>query len=182
MYQPKQIIIGADDKGNPTGEYFSRRIGHKGAGKRHFAVSFFLINSKGELLLQRRKHKIFDNFWDTTGSTHQLHKKDGTNETDEEASDRGIRIEYEIVEGNIKWRNFGGFNYFAQYGQYCENEYDKMLVGKYDGEVSLNPKEGYEIKWLGRKKYLSDITKNPQKYTPWAIEGTKLLKTKGFFN
>ncbi len=189
-YSAQQIIKGANDDGTPTGEYFPRSVGHTGQGKHHFAVSFFIINSKGELLLQLRKHKIFDKIWDTTGSTHQLRREDelssrpsgtGTDETDEEACDRSFKVEYGVPEGGIKWENYGGFNYFAKYGEMCENEHDMVLIGQYDGEVNLNPEEGYEIKWMGKEEFLKDIKKNPKKYTPWAIGATKLLEEKGFF-
>ena len=181
-FNPDQIIIGANNDGTPTGEYFPRIVGHSGEGKHHFAISFFILNSKGELLLQKRKHKIYDNLWDTTGSTHQLHHQDGSDETDEEATDRSFKVEYGVKEGSVSWKKWGGFNYFAKYGELCENEYDIVLTGQYDGEVNLNPDEGYEIDWIDKQKFLEDIRSNPKKYTPWAVGAAKLLEEKGFFS
>ena len=181
-FQSSQTIIGAREDGTPTGEYFSRLTGHSGEGKKHFAISVFLINKKGEVLLQKRKHRIFDNLWDTTASTHQLHVGEQKNETDEEATDRSLQVEYGISPGSIHYQNVGFINYFAQYeGGFCENEHDIILVGKYDGEVHLNPEEGYEYKWVEKLGFLKDIKENPKFYTPWAIEAVKLLETKDFF-
>ena len=68
-----QIILAVDDSGNFL-EYIPKELGHTGEGKRHLAIAVLLFNSKGQVLLQKRKHKIFDNIWDITGATHPLHK------------------------------------------------------------------------------------------------------------
>lgn len=182
MYQADQIILGANDDGTPTGEYFKRVVGHTGKGKRHFAISVLITNSKGEVLIQERKHKIFDRIWDTTASTHQLHREDGTNETDEEASDRSLEVEYGIPKGSIKYKKYGGINYFAQYGDFCENEHDIFLTGVYDGIIKLNPEEGYSYRWMNKGEFLTDVKTNPKNYTPWTVIGVKLLEERGFFN
>lgn len=163
-----QIILAVDDSGNFL-EYIPKEVGHTGEGKRHLAIVVLLQNSKGQVLLQKRKHKIFDNIWDITGATHPLHKEDGTDESLEDATRRCLREEWGIREiGEIRKR--GEFNYFAQYGKYCENEHCAMMVGEYDGEISLNPNMGYEYKWMDKQKFLKDIEQNPERYTPWAKE------------
>ncbi|TSC66304.1 MAG: isopentenyl-diphosphate delta-isomerase [Microgenomates group bacterium Gr01-1014_80] len=176
----EQIILGADENGNFTGEYFPKSVGHTGKGKRHLAITVLIFNGKGEVLLQKRKHKVFDNIWDMTASTHQLHREDGTDETDEEATLRALEVEYGIKE--VALENLGGFNYFAKYGEYCENEHDKLLIGEYNGEVNLNPEVGYEYKWMPKEEFLKDIEENPDNYTPWAIACVPVLKKAGFFN
>ena len=139
-----QIILGADENGNFTGEYFPKMVGHTGKGKHHFAISVFLYNSKGELLLQKRKHQVFDNIWDMSASTHQLHRKDDTDETDEQATLRALKVEYGINSVD-HLENLGGINYFAKYGEFCENEHDKILIAQYDGEVKLIQKQVMNI-------------------------------------
>ena len=67
-------------------------------------------------------------------------------------------------------------------GEYCENEHCAILVGEYNGELNLNLGVGYKYKWMDKDKFLKDIKKNPKNYTPWAIEGVKLLKQSGFFD
>lgn len=175
----EQIILGADENGKFTREYFPKSVGHTGEGKHHFAITVQIYNSKGEVLLQKRKHKIFDNIWDMTASTHQLHREDGTDETDEEATLRALKVEYGFE--NVRLQNLGGFNYFAKYGEHCENEHDKILIGEYNGLVQLNPEVGYEYKWMPKQDFLKDVEETPKNYTPWTVEGAKLLKGKGFF-
>ena len=176
----EQIILVADEKGKFTGEYFPNSVGHTGEGKPHLAITVQIYNSKGELLLQKRKHKIFNNIWDMTASTHPLHQEDGIDETFEEASLRALDVEYSIKGVNL--RNLGGFNYFAKYEEHCENEHDFLLIGEYSGEVKLDPEVGYSYKWMPKLDFLKDVEENPENYTPWTIEGAKLLKEKGFFD
>lgn len=170
----KQIILAVDDQGNFKGEYIPKKVGHTGKGKRHLAITVLLYNSKGEVLLQRRKHQIFDDIWDITGATHPLHSSKG-DESVEEATWRCLEKEYGIKE-KMPLKNLGFFNYFAQYGEYCEHEHCAILVGEYSGSLSLNPDAGYGYKWVSEKEFLKDIKKNPKKYSPWAVEAVKILK------
>ena len=175
-----QIIIVCDDEGNPTGEYIPKMEGVSGDGKKHLAVSVLLVNKKNKVLLQKRKHLVFDNLWDVTASTDLSHFDSGKDETLEDAVRRCLKREYNIDSVN-NLKNLGGFSYFAKDGSHCENEYDVVWVREYDGEVNLNPEVGYEYKWMDKQDFLKDIETNPQNYTPWAIEGAKVLKDKGFF-
>ncbi len=200
--------MAVDDNGNFL-EYIPKEAGHSGKGRRHLAVAVLLKNSKDQVLLQKRKHRIFNNIWDITGATHPLHKthschserseesvsikiatspsaprndgkckicnKDNIDETLEETTKRCLRDEWNIGDiGEI--RDIGVFNYFAQYGNYCENEHCHLMVGEYDGEVSLNPDMGYEYKWMRKEEFLKDIEQHPQDYTPWAREGIFTLQ------
>ncbi len=218
----QQIILAVDDEGKFL-EYIPKEVGHKGEGRRHLAIAVLIFDSQGQVLLQKRKHQIFDNIWDITGATHPLHlsypchserseespdsnleiaaspstiaqdprndkkckvcQQDNVDETLEEATRRCLREEWDIKEvRDIKI--LGEFNYFAPYhpvpdgtgqGEYCENEHCFLMIGEYDGEVNLNQTAGYEYKWVDKEEFLKDIRVNPQNYTPWAIEGVKIL-------
>lgn len=169
----QQTILAVDGNGKFL-EYIPKETGHKGEGKRHLAIAVLLENKKGQVLLQKRKHIIFDNIWDITGATHPLHKTNGHDETLKEATLRCLKEEWDIKDiKDIKI--LGEFNYFAKYGQYCENEHCHLLVGEYDGEVKLNPETGYRYKWMDKEEFLKDISENPKNYTPWAKEGVKIL-------
>lgn len=174
-----QTILLVDDDGNFKGEYESKIVCHTGDGKRHLAITVFIFNSSGEVLIHRRRHKVFDNFWDNTGSTHQLHNSDGSDESDEEATLRCLKREWNIQ--GVKLTNLGGFNYFEKIGDLCENEYCKLLTGEYNGEVSMHPEIGYEFKWMDKKDFLLDLEKDPSRYTPWCRVAVEILKGKGFF-
>lgn len=173
-----QIILAVSDSGKFI-EYIPKEAGHKGAGRRHLAITVLLRNSTGQVLLQKRKHKIFDDLWDLTGATHPLHKEDGSDETLEEATARCLKEEWGISPASPRLRGvkeIGVFNYFARYGDLCENEHCFMMAGQYDGKINMNPEAGYEYRWMDKEEFLQDIEKNPQKYTPWAVEAVKILQ------
>ncbi len=171
-----QIILTCDDEGNFSGGYIPKEEGHTGSGKRHLAIAVLLFNKAGEVLLQKRKHRIFNDIWDVTGATHPLHLGDGKDETFEEATLRCLKREYNINPEEVKdLKNLGTFNYFASYEDgLCENEHCAMLVGEYNGEVKVNPEVGYGYKWMEKDEFLKDIKENPQNYSPWAVEGIKI--------
>lgn len=171
----KQILLVVDQNGQHTGRYVEKDRAHTGRGKKHLAISVLLYNRKGKVLLQHRKHKIHNDIWDFTGSTHNMHKKDGTNETSEEATYRCLKREYGIDE-KINLRVLGGVNYYAPYGEYCENEHDIILVGEYNGRIKPSKEVSYNYKWVDKGDFLKDIGKNPKKYAPWAVLGSELLK------
>lgn len=173
----QQIILACDDNGRFL-EYIPKEIGHTGEGKRHLAITVLLYNNKGQILLQRRKHKVFNDVWDMTASTHPLHTSSG-DETLKEATSRALKDEYGIEKVDL--RVLGSFNYFKKIGSLCENEHDFLLTGEYNNKIKLNLETAYEYKWVEKKEFLKDIEENPSNYTPWAIEGTRLLKQSGFF-
>src|SRR3990167_5145371 len=173
-----QIISAVDDSGNFL-EYIPRMAGHTGLGKRHLGITILVLNNKGQLLLQKRKHMVFDNIWCFTADTHP-YKLESRDETIDEASERALKEDFNI-EG-IDLENLGFFNYFKEDGKYCENEYCAVVIGKYDGEINMNPEHGYDFAWMDKKDFLKDYEENPEKYAPWVPGGIKILKEKkGFY-
>ncbi|MEN9406843.1 MAG: hypothetical protein RLZZ455_59 [Candidatus Parcubacteria bacterium] len=174
MSQARQQLIIVDENDVPTGAYEDKGECHFGDGIHHRAFVVLLENSKGEVLLQLRKHVRWDKYWDLTAISHVLHFSEGHDETYEEAANRSLKDEMGIRDVSIE--KIGGFNYFAKYHAHCENEYCAVLVGKYNGEVAANPDVIYEYKWMPKQEFITDVKKNPEKYTPWAIETVKFLE------
>lgn len=166
-----QTVILVDNNDKHLG-YALKQICHKGQGKRHRAFVTLLFNSKNQVLLQKRKHRLFGGFWDFTAISHPLYVN-GRDETYQQASDRALNKEMGINSVPIK--NIGAFNYFARDGENCEKEYCAVLTGDWDGQYKQNKKKVYDAKWMDYGKFLKDINKNPDKYTPWAGEVAKLI-------
>lgn len=171
-----QMILACDDDGNFQ-EYIPRAVGHTGEGRRHLAITVLLYNNRGQVLLQKRKHKVFDNIWDFTGSTHPVHKED-VDETIYDAAIRCLKDEYGIE--NVDLKNLGFFNYFEKYENYCEHEYCAMMVGEYNDDFTLNPDAGYGYKWMDKNGFLEDVKKHPKRYAPWVVAGVEVLKKNDF--
>lgn len=168
----EQTLILVDNNDKILG-YAPRSICHTGKGKRHRAFVIALYNSKGEILLQRRKHALFSNLWDLAGASHPLRSR-GKNESYGEAAARCMKDEFGLR--GISLRKIGAFNYFAPQGKKCENEHCALIVGKYDGKVKANPKVAYGFKWASLKETLAEIRRRPASFVMWARLGAKLLR------
>lgn len=169
------MLLVVDDQDTFSGVYKEKELCHRGKGIHHRAFVVCLFNHKNELLLQLRKHKRWDKFWDVTSISHVLHLPNH-DETYEEAGKRALKDEMGITDVEIK--KIGGFNYFAEHADdMCENEYCAVLVGTYTGEIFPNTDVLYTYKWMSKTAFIVDCKKNPRVYAPWTILTANLLNT-----
>jgi isopentenyl-diphosphate delta-isomerase len=168
----EQTLIVVDDKDNAIG-YAPRSECHTGNGKRHRAFVILIYNKDKKILLQHRKHELFDNYWDLACASHPLHVN-GKNEGYIEAALRCLKFEWGIEK--VKLRKVGTYNYFKSYNGSCENEHCALIVGECNGELKMNPEVAYGLRWVVLKELLSEIEENNEKFTPWLIEAVKILK------
>ena len=156
-------------------QYTSRSACHRNKGLRHRAVAIFLHNSKDEILLQKRNHKLFDDLWDLAGATHPLHLG-GRDETYEESGTRCLKTEWGIAS---RLHRVLAFTYFEPYKDRCENEYCVVLAGKYDGKLNPNPHHIYEFRWVTWAQLVDELDQRPKGFTPWLKIAVELLNRKG---
>jgi len=168
----EQTLIVVDDKDNILG-YAPRSECHTEKGKRHRGFVILLYNKDKKILLQHRKHKLFDKLWDLATASHPLHVNE-KNESYIEAASRRLKEEWRIEK--VKLKKIGAFNYFKEYGNHCENEYCALIVGEHNGKLDANPEVAYGFRWVSLEQLLSEIEKNPEIFTPWLIEAVKLLR------
>jgi isopentenyl-diphosphate delta-isomerase len=163
----EQQLLLVDEEDKFLGRYAPKSQCHSGRGLHHRAFTIMILNKKDEVLLQRRKHKLWDNHWNLTNS-HPLHREDKTDESYEGAAKRCLEREWGI---KIPVKKLFTFNYFAQYrNNLCENEYCAFLLGRYDGKVHPNPEVAYGYRWMPLNKLLKEIKTHPSQYTPWLIK------------
>jgi len=172
----EQTLILVDDKDNFLG-YAPRSVCHTGQGKRHRAFVILVYNKYGQILLQHRRHHLFDKLWDLAAASHPLHI-DGRDEDYIEAAKRCLRDEWGIEE--IELRKIDSFNYFKSYDNRCENEHCALIVGEYDGKITVNPEAAYGFRWINLKQLLFEITQFPQTFTAWLIEAINLIQNNGY--
>ena len=168
------MLLLVDENDTFSGEYARRIDCHTGKGIRHRAFAVLIENSKGQVLMQKRKHVLWDGFWDMTAISHNLHFDDH-DETYAEAGNRALRVEMGIARVDLK--NVGGFPYFVKFGKMCENEYCAVLLGKYDGKLVPSKDAVYDYKWIDKKAFITHCLKEDPTYTPWAILAGRLLDT-----
>ncbi|OGJ21828.1 MAG: isopentenyl-diphosphate delta-isomerase [Candidatus Pacebacteria bacterium RIFCSPHIGHO2_01_FULL_46_10] len=136
---------------------------HRGTAKRHRAISVFLFNKKGELLMQQRSaKKIVGAFqWANTccGNVH-----DG--ETREACARRRLKEELGITD--VVLRPLCTFEYHVQCNpEFSEWEIDQVFVGEYDGEVQPNPDEVKTYAFMKIADIEQEIKAQKEIYAPW---------------
>lgn len=173
----EQQLILVDKNDRFLGKYAPKNQSHTGKGLRHRAFTILILNNKKEVLLQKRKHQVWDNVWDLTNS-HPLHLKNGYDETIEQAASRCLKREWGV---DFPIKNLFGFSYFARYkNNLCENEYCYFLLGRYSGKVFPNNQVAYDFKWLALFKLLKKVKTHPENYTPWLVRSLQELEKSSF--
>jgi isopentenyl-diphosphate Delta-isomerase len=159
--QPVEWLVLVDDDDRELG-LDTRENCHKGMGRRHRAFVVFLYDKDGKMLLQRRsmKKKLWHGYWDVSVTSH-VYK----GETYEQA---GIRRSMQELNTKVtSLERVLDYTYFAKFGDYCENEFCVLLIGKLGGPVAPNPDEIMETKFVTMEALGEDMAKNPDSYTPW---------------
>jgi isopentenyldiphosphate isomerase len=146
---------------------------HDGApGYHHRGLTVLVHNGRGELLLQHRKHRIFDKVWDLAGSTHPYFR-DGRQESYEEAARRCLSTEYSgladapVINSSV-FVNYAAVDPLEK--RYCENEFCRLMVASHEGGVSHNVENAYGHAWVTLTELASDLSRSPSKYAPWVVD------------
>lgn len=158
MNEEKVILV--DENDQPIG-LMGKMEAHEKA-LLHRAFSVFVLNSKNELMLQRRAlHKYHSpGLWTNTCCSHQRE-----NETTLAAGSRRLQEEMGFV---TPLKEKFSFIYKAAFDNgLTEHEFDHVLVGTYENSPVINEDEVGEWKWMGLKEIQKDIKNNPDNYTPW---------------
>jgi len=143
-------------------------------GQKHVGICVACQDPLGRILVQRRRHVIFDGYWSLTADTHPRKYEGLQVESLATASTRCAREDLGI---NVtKWVDALVVSYSARdprNPKYCENELMHLMVGKYNGTVRANKKNVYGFEWKEprelRKEAIQDESKDPKdrKYAPW---------------
>jgi isopentenyl-diphosphate delta-isomerase len=165
-YGQRRVVL-VDEQDHELGEVGLLEA-HRDPGLKHRAFSLFLyrkVNGSTELLLQRRSKEkpVFPLFWTNT-CCYNLVKG-------EEYIDRAVsrvREEMGVVVSAEMLKALYQFSYYApDIEGWCENELDTVILGKWDGEVTINPDEADDYQWMEWSALKADVDTNPTVYAPW---------------
>ena len=154
------ILVDTDDQ--PLG--LMPKIEAHEKGVLHRAFSVFVLNDKGELMLQQRAlHKYHSpGLWTNTCCSHQ---RDG--ETNIAAGKRRLHEEMGFV---TELREVTSFIYKAPFvNGLTEHELDHIMIGNFNNTPNINPEEVASWKWMAVEAVRDDIKINPENYTVWFI-------------
>jgi isopentenyl-diphosphate delta-isomerase type 1 len=146
----EEYIDIVDDGGNPTGERKLKSLVHK-EGSRHKTVHVWIINSKGELMIQRRSpmKENHPNLWDISCAGHisagETSLQAATRETKEELNmtikEQNLEYLFTVNNPPITLNN----------GVYIDYEFQDVYLLKIGSDVpdfKLQIEEVAEIKWI----------------------------------
>lgn len=128
----------------------------------HRAFSVFLMNDKGEIMLQQRAaHKYHSPLlWTNTCCSHQ---RDG--ESNIEAGNRRL---FEEMGVQTELNDLFSFIYKAPFDNgLTEHELDHVLFGRFNGEPEINTDEVADWKWMKLEEIKLDMADHPELYTVW---------------
>ena len=128
----------------------------------HRAFSVFVINSNNELMLQQRALQKYHSpgLWTNTCCSHQ---RDG-----EENIEAGLRRLQEEMGFETPLEYLFNFIYKAPFDNgLTEHEFDHVMLGRYEGDPSINLEEVASWKWMDIDLIHSDLINNPADYTVW---------------
>jgi isopentenyl-diphosphate delta-isomerase len=149
-------------------------------GYYHRSVHVFIINSKKQILMQKRvAHKdIAPNAWDLSVAEHL---KPG--ETFRDAAVRGLQEEMNIClppDKFVRIREAMLYKYTYSSKNIKDFEFNECWKVHYDGPFKIDPEEVAEAKWvtLDELMQLFETTRNI--LTPWLIDELQYLKSQDF--
>ena len=163
----QEILVLVDEHDNELGTD-TRENCHAGKGKRHRAYTVFLFHD-GKMLLQQRSPKklLWPGAWDVSYTSHVY-----PGETYQQAAARkGIQ---ELGAKVPQLEDVHSFVYFAPQGANAENEFCRVLIGEFDGNVTPNSEEMAAVRWATLEQVEEDLRTDPDSYTPWfklSLEG-----------
>lgn len=148
-----------DEKGNYTGKKELRDKCHK-EGLWHKAVVVFVINSKNQVLLQKRSasKKMWPNTWDVTAGGHVLAGEFGFESIIREAKEElGIDLEKNDI-------TFIGSSLSVNIkGDITNKHYNEYYIANKDldeTKLELQTEEVSEVKWIDKNEIIERIQNN----------------------
>ena len=156
----EEKVILVDEQDNPIG-LMEKLEAHQKA-LLHRAFSVFILNDKGEIMLQQRAASKYHspNLWTNTCCSHPRQ-----GETTIEAGKRRLQEEMGFV---TELTDILSFIYKAPFDNgLTEHELDHILIGYYNAPPTINPEEVADWRWELPEKIKEDIAKHPHRYTEW---------------
>lgn len=154
------VLVNIDDEIVGSGE----KLEVHRRGLLHRAFSIFVINDKGQMLIQKRNENKYHSggLWTNSCCSHQR-----VNEELEEAIHRRLQEEMGF---DCELQECFDFVYRTVFeDMLVEYELDHVYVGKYNGEVFLNENEASEFMWISLDDLKNKLLTEPHNFTVWFL-------------
>ncbi len=155
-----EFVILVDELDNETGIMEKMEVHRKAI--LHRAISVFIVNTKGEWLLQRRAlNKYHSNgLWTNTCCSHPF-----PGESNIEAAHRRLREEMGL---NAGLEEIFQFIYREELdNELTEHELDHIFIGVTDKKPEINTSEVADWKYIHFDDLKNELEQSPENYTVW---------------
>ena len=149
----KENVVLVDRNDKPMGLMPKLEAHEKGVLHRAFSV--FILNRKGQLMLQRRALDKYHSpgLWTNTCCSHPRERESNI--------EAGVRRLKEEMGFTTPLKPMFSFIYKS------EHEFDHVLLGYYDKPPFINAIEVSEWKWMSLEKIILEIKNKPEDFTVW---------------
>ena len=149
-----------DNQDNPIGA-MEKLLAHE-KGELHRALSVIIVNSKNEILLQRRALGKYHSpgLWTNTCCSHPYPGEDTLDAAKRRLKEEmGMTAELKFVFKFLYKCNFEN--------GLIEHELDHVFIGQSDDTPHINTDEAMAFSWTSMEELEADMEKNPNNYTFW---------------
>lgn len=165
-----------DEDGNPTGQTASREEVHE-KGLLHNHVHVWIVNSKGEVLLQKRvtSKKTYPNMW---AMAFEGHVSAGKTIVETVIAEGEEELDIKLFEKELK--PLFGYERRVEFNPTTiENSINNVFVLKKDiqiEEIVIQEDEITDVKWMKLEDYKKEINDKNPAYRAYAEEFPKLFE------
>ncbi|HEV7588589.1 MAG TPA: isopentenyl-diphosphate Delta-isomerase [Longimicrobium sp.] len=160
MLDAAEMVVLVDETDREVG--LAPKLAAHVDGALHRAFSVFVLNARGEVLLQRRALGKYHSggLWTNTCCGHPR--------ADEPVAAAARRRLREELGFDCELHPAGTFVYRAEVGGgLVEHEFDHVFVGRHDADPIPDPAEVGEWRWQSPGAALAEAESHPERFTPW---------------
>lgn len=168
-----ELLQVVNERGETIGS-IGKLAAHQNGGTWHRAISVFLFNSAGELLIQQRATSKyhFAGKWANSCCSHPWPGEVPLSAA-RRTAERELGIEPEL-------RELGVFRYSATdpVSGLSENELDHVFVGRWGAPVPFSEAEVSAVRWISLPALRLELADHPEDFAPWLgmiLDGFEIL-------
>lgn len=169
----KNLVVLVDANDHELGT-IDRMKAHQGMGLLHRAISVFLFDQQGRVLMQQRhpEKPLWGEYWSNSCCTHPFPSEDARI-----AALRRVQEELGLtVDLTFRYK----FQYQASFTQdLAEHELVSVYTGVADEDPTVDPSEIVAWQWFDVRQLHQQLKTNREKFTPWAIKEWNELIERG---
>jgi len=167
-----ELVVLVDGGGRELGT--ATKLSVHVSGRLHRAVSVFVFDGEGRMLLQRREAGKYHSggLWSNTCCGHPR-----PGEPPNTAAHRRLREEM-----GVRCPLVPAFSFVyrtALENGLIEHEHDEVFVGRFDGTPVPCPQEVEDWSWVAADELIADVSDRPSRYSAWFPIALRKLLARG---